>query len=82
MFGHLITPRFLRTNRRLSSLAALELSIDVLINNFGSAEAGRWSNTSSDDWHHLYDINVLSGVRLIQPLLEPMKQLPPLRRNT
>ena len=58
----------------IAQLNSQDLRIDILVNNFGTAEAGRWSNTTSEDWHNLYDINVLSGVRLIQPLVATMKQ--------
>ena len=58
----------------IKQLIDSNLSIDILVNNYGRAEPGRWSTTHPDAWHQLYDINVLSAVRLIQALVEPMKQ--------
>lgn len=41
-------------------------SVDILINNMGSAERGKWSDLTIEDWYKSYEHNVLSGVRLIQ----------------
>jgi NAD(P)-dependent dehydrogenase (short-subunit alcohol dehydrogenase family) len=40
--------------------------VDVLVNNYGVAERGRWFDASTDDWISIYHKNVLSGVRLVR----------------
>ncbi len=48
--------------------------IDILINNYGTAEAGSWARTNIDGWIEAYEKNVLSIVRLTKLLIEPMKE--------
>ena len=48
--------------------------IDILINNYGTADRGSWSQSSSDDWIDMYQKNVLSAMSLIQGLVTPMKE--------
>ena len=48
-------------------------SIDILINNYGTAAPGRWESSSSDDWIDMYQKNVLCAQRLIQRMLPGMK---------
>lgn len=40
--------------------------VDILVNNYGTASAGKWGKTTSDDWLDMYQKNVLSAARLIQ----------------
>jgi NAD(P)-dependent dehydrogenase (short-subunit alcohol dehydrogenase family) len=47
--------------------------VDVLVNNYGAAERGRWEDRESDDWLKIYDRNVVSAVRMIRHFVEPMK---------
>ena len=47
--------------------------VDVLINNYGTADGGSWTETDSDGWIEAYQKNVLSAQRLIRHLLPPMK---------
>ncbi|MBV1913926.1 MAG: SDR family oxidoreductase [Pseudomonadales bacterium] len=49
--------------------------IDILVNNFGQADAGSWWNTSSEKWIDIYQVNVLSAARMIQHVVPQMKQL-------
>lgn len=49
-----------------AAVAAACGSVDILINNMGSAERGKWRDLTIEDWHRSYEHNVLSGVRLIQ----------------
>jgi len=37
---------------------------EILVNNYGVAEGGKWSDASTDAWHEIYSKNVLSAVRL------------------
>ena len=54
--------------------AALALGpIDILINNYGTADRASWSSADSAAWHEAYDTNVLSAVRMIGHLTGPMK---------
>ncbi|MDG2336260.1 MAG: SDR family oxidoreductase [Myxococcota bacterium] len=47
---------------------------EVLINNYGVAEAGDWTSTDSGDWIDLYQKNVLSGVRLVHAFAPAMRE--------
>jgi 3-oxoacyl-[acyl-carrier protein] reductase len=51
--------------------------IDILVNNAGGRRpqaANAWFDLTSQDWLDAYDINVLSAVRLIKILAEPMRR--------
>jgi 3-oxoacyl-[acyl-carrier protein] reductase len=48
--------------------------VDVLINNYGVAEGGRWMTTSTDEWVEIYQKNVLSGVRLVHAFAPGMRE--------
>lgn len=48
-------------------------TVDILVNNYGTADAGSWDKTSSDGWIDAYQKNVLSAQRLIQRLLPGMR---------
>ncbi len=48
--------------------------VDVLVNNYGVAEGGRWLETSTDEWVEIYHKNVLSGVRLVHAFAPGMKE--------
>ncbi len=47
--------------------------VDVLVNNYGVAERGRWFDHSTDDWIAIYQKNVLSGVRLVRACVPGMR---------
>lgn len=46
---------------------------DILINNYGAAERGSWTGSTSDDWIDAYQLNVLSASRLIGHFLLGMR---------
>lgn len=46
--------------------------IDILINNYGTADRGNWTDSSSSDWITAYEKNVLSAQRTIQTCLPSM----------
>jgi len=48
--------------------------VDVLVNNYGVAERGRWFDASTDDWVSIYHKNVLSGVRLVRAFAPGMRE--------
>lgn len=50
---------------------------DILINNYGAAERGRWGASSSEDWIAAYQLNVLSAARLINHCLPAMSSAEP-----
>ena len=49
-------------------------SIDILINNYGTAERGRWGKSHTSDWIDAYEKNVLSAVRMIDAFLPQIKE--------
>lgn len=49
--------------------------VDILINNYGTADRRTWSNASTDDWLHMYQVNVLSAARMIRLLSPQMREL-------
>ncbi len=49
-------------------------NVDILINNYGTAEGGSWQESDSPDWLDLYEKNVLSAVRLIRALLPDLRK--------
>lgn len=54
---------------------ALEgLCPDILVNNYGTADAGTWASADSDDWLDAYQKNVLSAQRLIRHWLPAMRE--------
>ena len=55
--------------------AALALAgrVDILVNNYGAAEHGGWSDTDDAAWLGIYERNVLPAVRLIRRLAPAMK---------
>ena len=48
--------------------------VDVLVNNYGVAEAVDWASTPTAEWVGIYQKNVLSGVRLVHALAPPMAE--------
>ncbi|MER8069932.1 SDR family oxidoreductase [Streptomyces sp. NPDC094034] len=48
--------------------------IDILVNNVGVYDpAARWGDTPPDAWAELYNVNVISSVRMVQRLLPGMR---------
>lgn len=47
--------------------------VDILVNNYGTAAAGKWWDTDAEAWIDMYQKNVLSGVSLVQALVPAMK---------
>ncbi len=46
--------------------------IDILVNNVGFFEVKPFSEVTDDDWHSMFELNVMSGVRLSRTLLPQM----------
>ncbi len=49
--------------------------VDILVNNAGIYGNSGWMDTTPDDWAHIYNINVVSMVRLIRHFAPRMKEL-------
>ena len=49
--------------------------VEILINNYGTAEPGNWMDISSEGWLDLYQKNTLSVARMVRLLVPPMIQL-------
>jgi NAD(P)-dependent dehydrogenase (short-subunit alcohol dehydrogenase family) len=49
-------------------------SVDILVNNLGIYAAKPFEEITDDDWRHIFEVNVLGGVRLSRHYIGPMKQ--------
>jgi NAD(P)-dependent dehydrogenase (short-subunit alcohol dehydrogenase family) len=49
-------------------------TVDILINNVGIFTSQLFKNTRDEDWYKLFEVNVMSGVRLSRTLLPGMIQ--------
>ena len=50
------------------------VAVDILVNNYGTADAGSWTTSDTEDWLLAYQKNVLSAQRMIRHLLPSMQQ--------
>lgn len=50
-------------------------AVDVLINNLGVFEPKPFEEISDDDWFRIFEINVMSGIRLARAYLPHMRQI-------
>lgn len=55
-----------------AAIAKAAPSVDILINNLGIYESKAFSDITDADWDHLFDVNVMSGVRLSRAYLPGM----------
>lgn len=49
-------------------------AVDILINNLGTATAGKWQDFSEENWLDIYQQNVLSAVRITHAVLPGMRE--------
>ena len=49
---------------------------DILINNYGAVDRGRWGESDTAAWIAAYELNVLSATRLINHCLPAMREAP------
>ena len=49
-------------------------NVDILVNNYGSADRHNWQDSDTEKWQQMYEINVLSAARLCQGLSPGMRQ--------
>jgi 3-oxoacyl-[acyl-carrier protein] reductase len=47
--------------------------VDILVNNYGTTDRHKWSDTDTEKWLQMYQVNVLSAARLCQALADPMR---------
>ncbi len=47
--------------------------IDILVNNYGTAEAGQWIDLTAQEWTDIYEKNVLSATRCIERFMPSMR---------
>lgn len=55
-----------------ASIAKAETSVDILVNNLGIYESKAFEDITDADWSHLFEVNVMSGVRLSRTYLPGM----------
>lgn len=53
-------------------IAKAEPLVDILVNNIGIYESTAFGDITDADWSHLFDVNVMSGVRLSRTYLPGM----------
>lgn len=58
--------------RVAEQLANGNLDVDILVNNYGAAARGTWSDSAPEDWIAAYQVNVLSAVRMIRACKDGM----------
>ena len=52
-----------------------DYEVDILVNNYGTADPGSWTDSSADDWIEAYQKNVLSAQRMIRHFLPGMRNM-------
>ncbi|AWW35931.1 short-chain dehydrogenase [Streptomyces sp. AS58] len=63
----------LATDEGADSVAAAAGEVDILVNNAGSYEHVGWAEATPEAWARTYEVNVVSGVRMIQRLVPGMR---------
>jgi len=58
----------------MAQLHAQGVTVDILINNYGTASFATWDSPGTEDWLDMYQKNVLSVVRLVQGIVPQMKR--------
>lgn len=56
----------------LDTLLKTVPEVDILINNAGIYDAKAFVDISDEEWLHMFDVNVMSGIRLSRHYLKPM----------
>src|SRR3984893_2838473 len=64
----------LATTTATEDLLKLFPTVDILVNNLGIYEPKPFDKISDEDWRYVFEVNVLSGVRLSRAYLAGMKQ--------
>jgi len=58
----------------LAQIEALGVEVDILVNNYGTTDAHGWEHSDTAKWLEMYQINLLSAVRMIQGCVPAMKR--------
>ena len=56
--------------------------LDVLVNNAGIGAAGTVEDNSDEEWHRVYDVNVVGMVRMSRAALPALRESAPPRSST
>src|SRR5712672_394152 len=64
----------LATATATEELLKLFPAVDILVNNLGIYEPKPFDKISDEEWRHIFEVNVLSGVRLSRAYLPGMKE--------
>ncbi|KOG62074.1 MULTISPECIES: SDR family NAD(P)-dependent oxidoreductase [Streptomyces] len=64
----------LATDEGADAVAAAAGDVDVLVNNAGAYDHLGWEDATPEVWLHTYEVNVVSGVRMIQRLVPRMRE--------
>ena len=67
----------LATDEGADAVAEIALrggAVDILINNAGVTQHTGWFDTPSSDWSDVYNVNVVSYVRMVQRIVPQMKE--------
>jgi NAD(P)-dependent dehydrogenase (short-subunit alcohol dehydrogenase family) len=64
----------LSTRAGVDALVGQIPSVDILINNLGMYEPKPFEQITDEDWLHIFEVNVLSGIRLSRAYLPGMKK--------
>jgi len=58
----------------IDRLVAAHPGVEILVNNVGTATLHNFEEIPDKDWYYLFDLNVMSGVRLSRAYLPAMKE--------
>lgn len=64
----------LATDAGADAVAAIGGDIDILVNNAGYYDGLGWSELTAEAWAQIYQVNVVSGVRMIERFVPGMRQ--------
>lgn len=57
----------------LEQLQENNIHVDILVNNYGTAEYAKWDSATTDQWLDMYQKNMLCVARLVQGIVPAMK---------
>jgi 3-oxoacyl-[acyl-carrier protein] reductase len=61
------------TDALVAAVRAVTPRVDIVVNNYGVPEGSTWDGSDTASWHHSYDHNVVSAVRVTQAFLPDMR---------
>lgn len=64
----------LATDAGVDAVAAIAGDVDILVNNAGYYDGLGWPELTADLWTQIYQVNVVSGVRMIERLVPGMRR--------